>query len=278
MANCHWCGRDFLKDNRYINENKKLGHKFYCSTQCQSSFKNKQKEFICKNPDCKVVFKRAPNDISLHNFCSRSCAATINNTKFPKRLPIKKKCSSCSTNFISRRRYCSVECKYNALIITEEEIIYRIREFCKNFGRIPLKQEFKHSIAARKRFGTWNNAIKVAGFEPNPVLFAKRQIANDGHVCDSLAEKIIDDWFYARNIAHEIHVRYPNTKFTADFIVNGVIIEFFGLSGELKRYDKLMKDKLRMIKDNSLKLISIYPKDILPISRLEEVLKEVLTG
>lgn len=101
---------------------------------------------------------------------------------------------------------------------TKESIIQIIQEFAKRNGRLPLKREMASADKfSRKFFGSWNKAIEVAGFKPNRVLFAKRQVAKDGHLCDSLAEKIIDDWFYERNINHEIHVRYPNTKFTAIF-------------------------------------------------------------
>lgn len=76
---CSYCFKNFLKENRYINENIKLGHKFYCSSQCQYSFKNKQVELKCQNPICVNKFMRAPNDISPHNYCSRTCSAIVNN-------------------------------------------------------------------------------------------------------------------------------------------------------------------------------------------------------
>ena len=69
---------------------------------------------------------------------------------------------------------------------------------------------------------------------------------------------------------------YLNTLFTADFKVKDIYIEFFGLHKELKRYDQLMKIKLKIIKKNNLKLIAIYPKDIFPISKLDFVLKELV--
>ena len=53
---------------------------------------------------------------------------------------------------------------------------------------------------AREIFGSWNNAVEAAGFKPNPVLFAEKHTADDGHHCDSLAEKIIDDWLNSQKI------------------------------------------------------------------------------
>ncbi len=139
---------------------------------------------------------------------------------------------------------------------------------------IPLKREYRHYNAARLRFGTWNKAIKAAGFNPNPVLFAKKHIANDGHKCDSVAEKIIDDWLYARKIKHQINVPYPgNNSFTADFVVGNNWIEFFGLSGELNSYDRLKKQKLKIAKSLNLRLIAIYPNDLFPKCRLDTIFR-----
>ena len=98
----------------------------------------------------------------------------------------------------------------------------------------------------KKKFGTWNKAIEATGFKPNPVKFAQKYISNDGHNCDSLAEKIIDDWLYARKIPYERNIPYGRKRMTADFKVNGHLIEFLGLKGELKTYDRLAKIKERL--------------------------------
>lgn len=121
------------------------------------------------------------------------------------------------------------------------------------------------------RFGTWNKTIKKAGFYPNPVLFAKKQIAGDGHQCDSLSEKIIDDWLTSKKIIHQKNVYYPDSKYTADFKVNDIFIEFFGLYG-VKEYNRNLAKKLKFIKDNQLKIIKIYPQDIFPKSRFHYLL------
>lgn len=125
---------------------------------------------------------------------------------------------------------------------------------------------------ARRYFMTWNNAILAAGFIPNPVRFAKKIISGDGHRCDSLAEKIIDDWLYARNIQHERNIPYGKDNMTADFKVNGFLIEFLGLQGQLKRYDVLLKRKRKIWKEKQLKVIEVYPKDLFPKNRLAQVL------
>ena len=80
-------------------------------------------------------------------------------------------------------------------MIKEERILAKIKEFYKKEKRIPFKKEFSHYGAAQERFGSWNKAVESAGFKPNPVIFARKHKANDGHICDSFAEKIIEDWF-----------------------------------------------------------------------------------
>ncbi len=161
-------------------------------------------------------------------------------------------------------------------IIVKEKIIEEIQKFYRQNGRIPLKREYYHYKAARTRFGTWNKAIETSGFDPNPVKFAMKCIANDGHKCDSLAEKIIDDWLYIRNIPHETKVPYNKNGMTADFRINGIFVEFFGLQGELEKYDKLIGEKEKYGKENGMKIIKIYPRDLFPKNNLEEVLRQFL--
>lgn len=277
---CYQCGATLHRSKRRINESKKLGWKIYCSLICQGKAKNKQVTLTCSNPQCYRIFERQRKDFRNYKiaYCSRSCAVSINNSKFPKRKALRKKCHYCSEDFVSREKYCSRECKRKDQVISKKEICKQIIDFYRKKGRIPLKREFYHYTAARNRFGSWNNAIKMAGFDPNPVMFAKKYVANDGHKCDSLAEKIIDDWLYARRIPHEINVPYNKNNMTADFRVNGILIEFLGLQGELRSYDRLVKVKKKLWKENRLKVIQIYPHHLLPKNKLDQVLKGIANG
>lgn len=270
---CTHCGKVFLRSSGRINEGLKRNWRTFCSLQCLGSFRNKQKLLTCTNPKCNNQFRRQPNDISVHSYCSRSCAAIVNNSKSPKRRPKIRICPACGKQFSGRRKYCSQACIPEPPKITKKQIIDEIKEFYKSNGRIPLKREYYHYKATRLRFGTWNKAVKAAGFEPNPVMFAKKSIANDGHKCDSLSEKIIDDWLYRRKTKHRINVPYPeNNSLTADFVVGNYWIEFFGLNGKVKAYDRLKKRKLRIAKKLNLHLIAIYPQDLFPKGKLGTML------
>ncbi len=277
-VNCYFCGKKFLKDRGHFNENVKLGHNFYCSRICLSKAQNKQVSLSCKNPLCLKIFKRQPNDINLkgNNYCSLSCAAKVNNSKFPKRHAIIKKCLVCDEDFTGREKYCSLKCKHESQIITKKEIIKTIQEFYKKESRIPLKRGFHNYHASRLRFGTWNKAIKTAGFEPNPVKFAKKFIALDDHKCDSFSEMIIDNWLFEKNIPHKRGIYYPNSNLKTDFLIGNFYVEFVGLSGVMKKYDFLFRKKKRLVKKLSLNLVEIYPRDLFPENRLELILSPVL--
>lgn len=157
---------------------------------------------------------------------------------------------------------------------SDENLLDKIRDFHLQNGRIPLKREFNALHIYGARFGSWNKAIKKAGFETNPVLFSKKFIAIDGHVCDSFTEKIIDDWLTSKEIPHERHVSYKSTRFTADFkIGHDIFIEFFGLAGVQKKYDKNIEKKRLLAKEFGYRLIEIYPSDIYPKNKLPALLK-----
>lgn len=157
---------------------------------------------------------------------------------------------------------------------TKEDLINKIKYFYDENGRIPLKREFNMYKEYQRRFGSWNKAIRLAGFDPNPVVFAYKFISTDGHRCDSFSEKIIDDYLATKRIKHERNISYPESpKLRADFTVKGkVFIEFFGLAGEVKAYDELIDRKRTICVKNGITLLEIYPKDLFPVNRLDQVL------
>lgn len=277
--NCYYCKKAFWRSFNQISEGIKYSWKSYCSINCQSKAKTKAKEFKCANSSCNKIFLRSPHNTAQSGicFCSQSCAAIVSNKNRWLKLP-KNYCANpnCKKIIPRSNTYCSNKCQ--GLVrkipdeIFKERIINKIQQFHLKMDRIPFKKEMWGIYqVARRIFGSWNNAIVAAGFKPNPVKFAMKYIANDGHKCDSLAEKIIDDWLYAKKISHEIKVPYGLNRMTADFKINDVYIEYFGLQGEVKRYDELVSAKEKLWKGKKLKNISIYPKDLFPKSKLNEI-------
>lgn len=241
----------------------------------------------CHQCDQKVF--RRPSQIKGNVFCSHHCSAVFSNTRRVTSATLNKRrrqkeapfCAGlkCGNRIkLENRRYCSQRCRdlVNQQIRRSyyQEIIDLIRNFIRKNHRPPFKREF--ILSYRKAviaFGNWGNAIRAAGFEPNPVRFSKHFVANDGHPCDSLSEKIIDDWLFARKIPHEVKAKYPwNNGMSADFKVGSYWIELFGLTGQLQSYDRLMKIKLEKVKEYNLNLIGLYLSDLFPNNHLEEKL------
>lgn len=155
-----------------------------------------------------------------------------------------------------------------------KKAIYDITVFATKSKRIPIKRELQGTYdAARKSFGTWNKAIQAAGYISNPVLFSRKHIARDGHKCDSMSEMIIDDWLYKNDIEHEIHVSYPGQKrLTADFLIDSIWIEFFGIYGVSKKYTASADRKIKLAQKLSLDLIKVFPSDLFPVNKMKTLL------
>src|SRR3990172_2707572 len=120
-------------------------------------------------------------------------------------------------------------------------------------------------------FGSWFKALAETGVLPNGVLVTARGIrclAKDGHVCHSLDEQYIDEWFLAHGLAHEREPYYPvhqslnpNGRIRADWKVHDTLIEYFGLVGDQK-YERKMEDKILLAQYLKVNLIEIYPSDL----------------
>lgn len=159
--------------------------------------------------------------------------------------------------------------KYN-----QEDLLRKIIVFHQKHGRIPLKRELNQYREYQKHFGSWNHAIRLAGFHPNPQLFAFKFHAKDGHKCDSFTEKIVDDWLFEKGILHKRNVPYEGTRMTADFMLNdGTLVEFFGLAGVQDKYDELISKKRAWCAKKGTSLIEIYPRNLFPKNQLSRLIK-----
>jgi hypothetical protein len=278
---CYHCKIIFFKNIYRYKESVKRNWKIYCSKSCAYQNRKKEIKVICENPACKKHFIKKIKEIKKTNssYCSRHCAIKVNNKKFPKRKAKIKQCLNCKKEFSGENKCCGYYCRkkhLNNQLITKNKILSDIRDFYQKNKRIPFKREFSHYVAAQNRFGTWNKAIIAAGFNPNPVMFANKHVANDGHICDSLSEKIIDDFLYKNNVSHELHTPYDNNKMVADFKIKDWLIEFVGLEGNSKIYDKALKRKRDWISAQKLKVKEIYPSDLFPINKLGAIIKELI--
>lgn len=243
----------------------------------------------CTNPLCKNLFTRSPSEVggSTLLFCSVSCSTTYYNAirqgSVLLRICKRVGCDNFIHSTNMRIHFCGGVCSRiwcrGLTSYTPESTITRIHSFTEIHGRIPTRNEMGGlNRLARRFFGSWNKAVIAAGYDPNPVRFANRCIARDGHICDSMAERIVDDWLYRRDIKHSIHTLYPwNNGMKCDFLVGDIWIEIFGLAGELERYDKLKEEKLQLTRKYKLKLIRLTLQDVYK-NGIEKNLKSLINS
>lgn len=238
--------------------------------------KSAKRLFVCENDSCKEEFWREPNSISPHNYCSSSCAATVNNRKFPKRFAKIAICRSCNKSFKNlshNKDYCSVACRSHArLKYTKDEIIRAIKNKSLELNRVPAKREIaEYCDTAIRLFGSWNEAVRAAGFEPyrshdDRMYKRSRTKALDGHKCDSISEAIIDNWLYKQKIPHSRDIVYPKGNYKSDWsLKNGkVFVEYFGLAKDSPRYDASISAKNAICRNYGIKLVPIFAEDLYP--------------
>lgn len=277
VIKCYYCNKNVVKSTGRFNEAKKFGWKQFCSVKCLGFSKRTNLKLTCSRDGCNKKFTRVLNQyLRMNNhYCSHRCLALVVNSK--RILKPKKKCQICGKNVLYGKLYCSPRCQYISQETPKSKMVNWTKDFYRLNSRIPLKAECIYYSSVRRKYGTWNNFIREVGFAPNQVNFSKKHIALDGHKCDSLSEKIIDDWLYRRKILHKRSVPYPNYKqYTADFVIGNKWVEYFGLSGNLKRYDYLKNRKIRIAKKLGLDLIKLYPKDLFPKGNLNEKLSMLI--
>jgi hypothetical protein len=135
-------------------------------------------------------------------------------------------------------------------------------------------------------FGSWLQALRESGLVDagaRRATYGVRCLAEDGHQCESLAEKNIDDWLFRRHISHERAPQYPSAqaqskRLKADWAIGGALVEYWGREGN-EDYDAKMKTKRAIARSAGVRLIEIGPEDLWnPDRSLSQKLAEWLEG
>jgi hypothetical protein len=193
-------------------------------------------------------------------------------------------CPICSKRFLSlkktygNQKCCSRDCgqiyQFGSLPFTEEETKNKIAELALSGDWQKRKAGSKLIASATRFFGSWNKAIKECGLEPNKRVFVRKKIkCSDGHIVDSLSERVIDEYLNSNRIKHEIQKNYPSSNWVCDFYLTelDVYVEYFGLYYAVDEYKEIADKKIKFCKNKKLKLIQIYPSDLYPSDRLDEI-------
>lgn len=127
----------------------------------------------------------------------------------------------------------------------------------------------------KKLFNSWFNALIEAEILEDGTRRSSRGtqcLAKDGHICYSLGEKTIDDILFELNIPHTKEPKYPEGNYRGDFLTGEIIIEYFGLIGNVE-YDKKVEIKRQLAKKHNLFMIEIFPIDLIDTKKLIDKLK-----
>jgi hypothetical protein len=123
-----------------------------------------------------------------------------------------------------------------------------------------LKQIFGHYLKALIEAGI----VSKEQFTITEGAFGIRCLADDGHVCDSLREREIDNFLHSRGIRHEREPAYPRSKQRADWKVirreREFYVEYFGLITR-DEYRKRAEGKIQLAENCGIILLAIYPYD-----------------
>lgn len=127
-----------------------------------------------------------------------------------------------------------------------------------------------NSNAAKAVFGNWPALLDAAGLleGTRSGYGGYRSYATDGHLCLSLSERAICEFFSSQGTSHEKEVLYPhhpdlnpNTLLRCDYKVEGEWIEFAGRMVD-PSYAKRMTDKSEILRVSGYELTVVTPETL----------------
>jgi hypothetical protein len=168
---------------------------------------------------------------------------------------------------------------------TSEELLNYLKQYQAETGEQPTADAFREHgdiypdpINYQRRFRLWNNALIEAEMNLNSGMRGKRSIADDGHHCDSIRERIVDDFLNMHGIPHERDVAYPlhdryNPKrlkrcdfFLQDRKGDSVFLEYAGMN--TPEYFKALEEKKRLAELKGIRLIVVTPRELKMLSTI----------
>jgi len=135
-------------------------------------------------------------------------------------------------------------------------------------------------IAITRRQLPWTHILIGTGLADDGVRVSRGTVlkATDGHLCLSLQEKAVDDFFDRHRIGHTREPRYPfdpelnpNTRRRADWLLeDGTFVEMWGMPKD-PVYAEKMSEKIELARRHGLQLIGLTAADI---GRLSEIFSQ----
>lgn len=130
-------------------------------------------------------------------------------------------------------------------LYTDEELLDQIRDFVKRHGRIPVSYPCEvptTSATFFKRFGSWNNAVRLAGFKPNESSSIPRFYSDEdlvGRVVDFLddAEEYSIEHDTIPKVGYQAYEDWRKENLSEDYpIASAALLRIrFGTWTEIKK-------------------------------------------
>ena len=192
--------------------------------------------------------------------------------------------------------------------IHKSNLIFGIQTFTEHFGFIPSANTQKRRIisqlyqskmdleeitksikvasllpyieSVKSEYKSWAHLLEEAG------LLSQRQrgrgghqsIASDGHLCLSLGERAICEYLLRNGYQHEKEPMYPtdpvlNPKglLRADFVINGIFVEFAGMMNNIE-YAENLKNKMKLAKKANIKWFALESYALEDLAKLQDFL------
>lgn len=145
------------------------------------------------------------------------------------------------------------------------ELLFFIRKFNSEYGRIPGAEDFKENTeypsptTYEKEYGSWNNAIKAAGFEPNITSYGIPTKALDGITYKSRPEAEFVNTYLYNKFIYYYEPRYIGKLWKYDFYLPQLDLYI-----ELTQYinPERIEEKIKYHKENNINCKVIYTLDI----------------
>jgi hypothetical protein len=192
-------------------------------------------------------------------------------------------CEICGASFYPKKenhRACSNACgmilEFGALPYTKEEVTSTLLHMYADIGNAPSTKlvSMKLKYATSRFFGTWNKAMRELGIPINRKCPRKRIPCKDGHIAESVSEKLIDEWLLEHHIKHERSWHYPEGRYTCDFYLpdTKLWVEYFGfLDSPNSSYVDTIVKKRAQAQKYGFQLLEIYPENLYPENELSEL-------
>lgn len=160
-------------------------------------------------------------------------------------------------------------------VMTDEEMLNGLKRLNEELGIVPTQKEVEicnycGSISDyRKRFGSFVEAIIKAGMTPRskkePLITPKGNKALSGYEYKFMLVLEKYNINFKKEEYYKQYIKDFNKNYRFDFTFNinnkMVFVEIFGITGN-KKYNEKIDEKIKLCKENNLKLIELYPNDI----------------